>query len=102
MSNDIANRGEILLYDITISILETVRQDTMYISEFDRQTERYLKGNNMSCQFELNKARFEAVTACFDYHIDLSTCTNIPNGLQNATLTIRDPQSPKIVWTLSI
>lgn len=56
----------------------------------------------MSCQFELNKALFEAVTACFDYHIDLSTCTNIPNGLQNATLTIRDPQSPKIVWTLSI
>ena len=74
----------------------------MYISEFDRQTERYLKGNNMSCQFELNKARFEAVTACFDYHIDLSTCTNIPNGLQNATLTIRDPKSQKIVWTLSI
>ena len=26
MSNDIANRGEILLYDITISILKTVRQ----------------------------------------------------------------------------
>ena len=25
----------------------------------------------------------------FDYHIDLSTCTNIPNGLQNATLTIQ-------------
>ena len=44
MSNDIANRGEILLYDITISILETVRQDAAYISEFDRQTERYLKG----------------------------------------------------------
>lgn len=44
MSNDIANRGEILLYDITISILETDRQDTMHISEFDRQTERYLKG----------------------------------------------------------
>lgn len=43
MSNDIANRGEILLYDITISILETVRRDIMYISEFDRQTERYLK-----------------------------------------------------------
>lgn len=38
----------------------------------------------------------------FDYHIDLSTCTNIPNGLQNATLTIRDPKSKKIVWTLSI
>ena len=44
MSNDIANRGEILLYDITVSISETVRQDTMYISEFDRPTERYLKG----------------------------------------------------------
>lgn len=101
MSNDIANRGEILLYDITISILETVRQDTMYISEFDRQTERYLKGNNHE-PFELNKALFEAVTACFDYHIDLSTCTNVPHGLQNATLTIRGPQSPKIVWTLSI
>ena len=38
----------------------------------------------------------------FDYHIDLSTCTNIPNGLQNATLTIRAPKSKKIVWTLSI
>lgn len=38
----------------------------------------------------------------FDYHIDLFTCTNIPNGLQNATLTIRDPKSKKIVWTLSI
>ena len=38
----------------------------------------------------------------FDYHIDLSTCTNIPNGLQNATLTIRDPKSKKTVWTLSI
>ena len=70
MSNDIANRGEILLYDITISILETVRQDTMYISEFDRQTERYLKGNNHE-PFELNKALFEAVTACFaECHID--------------------------------
>lgn len=56
----------------------------------------------MSRQVELNKALFEAVTACFDYHIDLSTCTNIPNGLQNAILTIRDPQSPQIVWTLSI
>ena len=44
MSNDIANRGEILLYDITISILETVRQDTMDRSAFERQTERYLKG----------------------------------------------------------
>ena len=56
----------------------------------------------MSRQFELNKALFEAVTACFDYHIDLSTCTTVPHGLQNATLTIRAPTSPKIVWTLSI
>ena len=56
----------------------------------------------MSRQFELNKALFEAVTACFDYHIDLSTCTNAPHGLQNATLTIRDPKSKKIEWTLSI
>lgn len=38
MSHDIANCGEILLYDITVSILETVRQDTMYISEFDRSS----------------------------------------------------------------
>lgn len=56
----------------------------------------------MSRQFELNKALFEAVTACFDYHIDLSTCTNIPHGLRDATLTIRDPKSKKAVWTLSI
>ncbi len=103
MSNDIANRGEILLYDITISILETVRQDTMYISEFEPPDRAIPQGGiTMSRQFELNKALFEAVTACFDYHIDLSTCTNVPHGLQNATLTIRDPQSKKIVWTLSI
>ena len=38
----------------------------------------------------------------FDYHIDLSTCTNIPHGLRDVTLTIRDPKSKKIVWTLSI
>ena len=38
----------------------------------------------------------------FDYHIDLSTCTNIPHGLRDATLTIRDPKSEKTVWTLSI
>lgn len=38
----------------------------------------------------------------FDYHVDISTCTNAPYGLQNATLTIRDPKSKKIVWTLSI
>ena len=38
----------------------------------------------------------------FDYHIDLSTCTNIPHGLRDATLTIRDSKSKRIVWTLSI
>lgn len=38
----------------------------------------------------------------FDYHIDLSTCTNTPHGLRDATLTIRDPKSKKTVWTLSI
>ena len=38
----------------------------------------------------------------FDYHIDLSTCTNIPHGLRDATLTIRNPKSKKTVWTLSI
>lgn len=38
----------------------------------------------------------------FDYHIDISTCTNIPHGLRDATLTIRDPKSKKTVWTLSI
>ena len=38
----------------------------------------------------------------FDYHIDLSTCTNIPHGLRDATLTIRDPKSKKPVWMLSI
>ena len=38
----------------------------------------------------------------FDYHVDISTCTNVPYGLQNATLTIRDPESKITVWTLSI
>lgn len=38
----------------------------------------------------------------FDYHIDLSTCTNILHGLRDATLTIRNPKSKKTVWTLSI
>ncbi len=100
MSHDIANRGEILLYDITVwkqfdRIPCTFPSLTARPSDTSRE-------NNMSCQFELNKALFEAVTACFDYHIDLSTCTNIPNGLQNATLTIRAPKSQKIVWTLSI
>ncbi len=38
----------------------------------------------------------------FDYHIDLSTCTNIPHGLRDATLTIREPKNKRIVWMLSI
>lgn len=38
----------------------------------------------------------------FDYHIDISTCTNIPHGLQNATLTIQDRKNGEIVWTLFI
>ena len=32
MSNDIANRGEILLYDITISILETIHSNSSGLS----------------------------------------------------------------------
>ena len=110
MSNDIANRGEILLYDITISILETVRQDTMYNSKkatrFRQWATKTLK-EYIQKGFVLEKNDAQMLPLFrnwndFDYHIDLSTCTNIPNGLQNATLTIRDPQSPKIVWTLSI
>lgn len=38
----------------------------------------------------------------FDYHIDISTCTNIPHGLQNATLTIQNRKNGEIVWTLFI
>lgn len=38
----------------------------------------------------------------FDYHIDISTCTNVPHGLQNATLAIQDRKTGEIVWTLSI
>lgn len=38
----------------------------------------------------------------FDYCIDISTCTNIPYGLLNATLTIRKKQTAKIVWTFLI
>ena len=56
----------------------------------------------MSRQFELNKALFEAVTACFDYHIDLSTCTIFE---WSAECHIDDPRpqsKKKIVWTLSI
>ena len=46
MSHDIANRGEILLCDITISILETVRQDTMYISSLTARPSDTSRGNN--------------------------------------------------------
>lgn len=38
----------------------------------------------------------------FDYHIDISTCTNVPYGLRDATLTIHDRENCKTVWTLSI
>ncbi|MEG0305790.1 MAG: hypothetical protein RR612_08155 [Oscillospiraceae bacterium] len=35
----------------------------------------------------------------FDYNIDISTCTNIPRGLQNATVTIINKANKKPVWT---
>ena len=38
----------------------------------------------------------------YTYHIDKRTCTNIPHGLQNATLTIRDVHTNEIVWTMKI
>ncbi len=38
----------------------------------------------------------------FDYHIDISTCTNVPYGLRDATLTIHDRENHKTIWTLSI
>lgn len=37
-----------------------------------------------------------------DYQIDLSTGTNIPHGLLNATLRIQDKTTGENVWTLSI
>ncbi len=36
------------------------------------------------------------------YHIDKSTCDHIPYGLRNATLTIKDKETDKTVWTLLI
>lgn len=38
----------------------------------------------------------------FEYHIDKSTCTNIPHGLQDATLTIRDLNTKETVWIFKI
>ena len=38
----------------------------------------------------------------YTYHIDKSTCTNIPHGLQNATLTIRDIHTNEVVWKMKI
>ena len=38
----------------------------------------------------------------YDCHIDLSTCTNIPHGLRDAALTIRDRKSGEAVWSFSI
>lgn len=38
----------------------------------------------------------------FDYHIDLSTCTNIPYGLRETTAIIQDRKSGKAVWSLLI
>lgn len=38
----------------------------------------------------------------FDYCVDKSTCTNLPDGLLNATLNIKDKASGEIVWTFLI
>lgn len=38
----------------------------------------------------------------FAYEIDLSTCDNIPRGLRNATLHIRDKKTGDTVWTMFI
>lgn len=38
----------------------------------------------------------------FNYHIDLSTCTNLPHGLQNATVTISHRETGKVMWKLSV
>ena len=38
----------------------------------------------------------------FDYDVDISTGTNVPYGLQNAALTIRDKRTGETVWTLAI
>lgn len=56
---------------------------------------------------ELDKNRTENLTMFrnwngFEYHIDTSTCTNIPYGLRDATLKIQDKQTKEAVWTLII
>lgn len=38
----------------------------------------------------------------YDYYIDISTCTNIPNGLLNANLIIKEKKTQKIMWTFLI
>jgi hypothetical protein len=38
----------------------------------------------------------------FDYHIDISACTNTENGLQGAIVEIRDGKTKELVWTLGI
>lgn len=38
----------------------------------------------------------------FTYHIDQSTCDNLPDGLRNATLTIRDIRTGDPVWKFAI
>lgn len=38
----------------------------------------------------------------FDYCIDISTCTNIPHGLCDATLTIRNKLAHEQVWEMVI
>lgn len=38
----------------------------------------------------------------FAYEIDLSTCDNIPRGLRNAPLHIRDKKTGDTVWTMFI
>ncbi len=36
------------------------------------------------------------------YDIDKSTCTAIPHGLLNATVSIKDKETEQVVWTFSI
>lgn len=38
----------------------------------------------------------------FSYHIDKSTCDNLPRGLRNASLTIRDIRTGEAVWAFRI
>lgn len=38
----------------------------------------------------------------FDYQIDLSTCTNLPDGLRGATVRIQDKRTGKQIWERDI